>query len=363
MTTLSSAEPEDRRWPDPRIAALVPAFRPPDDLRSVIDGLCAAGCATIVVVDDGSGAEYAPFFAEIERSSGVTLIAHAENRGKGAALKTGLAALMSMTPPVTGVVTLDADGQHRPADAVRVAAALVESPESVILGARTFDERVRIPWRSRFGNLLTRALFRFFHGRGVEDTQTGLRGLPRSFFGAALDIATNRYDYELDMLICALERKLPIVNLPIETVYLDGNRSSHFNPVLDSLRIYFSLLRFSISALVAVALDFLVFSVALAASGNIAVSMASGRVLALGVNFSMNRSFVFRYRRNTRATLAKYLALAVLLAVLSYILILFMAAQFGLPPVVAKAVAESVLFLFSFLTQRHIVFAGGEIAH
>ncbi|MEK9644363.1 MAG: bifunctional glycosyltransferase family 2/GtrA family protein [Alphaproteobacteria bacterium] len=350
----------DGRWPDLRIAALIPAYRPPADLEDVVAGLVAAGCARIVVVDDGSGADSGEFFARVAAAPGVLLLRHPNNLGKGAALRTGITRLLSDAPDLDGVVTLDADGQHRPSDAVRVAASLGAAPESLVLGARTFADRTRIPWRSRFGNDLTRSLFRFVYGGGVEDTQTGLRGLPRSFMVTALGIRSNRYDYELDMLIRAVRENRPIVNLPIETVYIDGNRSSHFNPVVDSLRIYFSLFRFSISALTAVVLDFVVFYIALLLTANIATSLAAGRVLATAVNFLLNRRFVFRYRKNLAATLAKYLTLVVVLAVVSYALILAMTAHLGIPAYAAKVIAEGVLFIFSFLAQRHIVFAGRD---
>ena len=267
---------------------------------------------------------------------------------------------MSDAPEIAGIVTLDADGQHRPADAARIAATLGQSPDSLVLGARAFDPQARVPFRSRVGNGLTRFLFRMIYGGGVEDTQTGLRGLPLAFLPAALSLPSNRYDYELDMLIEAIRQKRPIINVPIETVYIDGNRSSHFNPVLDSLRIYFSLLRFSASALTAVVLDFLVFYLLLGVTANIALSLAGGRVLATTVNFAMNRKFVFRYRQGVAGALARYLALVVVLAILSYVLILQMSTMLGISPLAAKLIAESLLFVVSFLVQRHFVFVGGR---
>jgi putative flippase GtrA len=354
MTEINSL---NRRWSDPRIVALVPAYRPPSEFEEVVDGLQSVGCQRVLVVDDGSGEEWAEQFERVAIRQGVSVLRHPENLGKGAAIRTGISGLISNMPDLVGVVTLDADGQHSPDDAVRVCAALSAAPESLILGTRNFDHRTPVPWRSRFGNALTRRLFRFAYGNGVEDTQTGLRGLPRSFLSTALRISSNRYDYELDMLIRAAAESRSIVNLPIETIYIEGNRSSHFNPILDSLRIYFSLFRFSLSSMSAVALDFIVFYAVLLLTGNIAASLAAGRVLATTVNFTLNRAFVFRYRKQFLVTLAKYLTLVVVLAFLSYLLILAMSTHLGIPAYVAKVVAEGMLFIFSFLAQRHIVFA------
>lgn len=348
------------RWPSAEIAALIPAYKPSDGLRDIVGELRETGCETVVVVDDGSGAEFSALFTDIAAMSGVDLVTHPENLGKGAALKTGMVHLLDGWPDLSGVVTLDADGQHRIPDVVRVAAALHAEPDAIVLGARQFDDKSSVPLRSRLGNSVTRFIFRQVYGGEISDTQTGLRGLPGTFLPTALRIPSQRYDYELDMLIQGVTAKRRFVSVPIETVYIDDNASSHFNPVLDSLRIYFSLFRFSISALTAFVLDNLVFYIALVFTSNIAASLAIGRVLATTVNFLMNRSFVFRHNRRFFFTLAKYLLLVVFLATLSYSLILLLTELFGLPAIVAKLMAEGGLFVLSFLAQRHIVFASRD---
>lgn len=345
-------------WPAPSIAALIPAYKPPAGLSRIVSSLLEAGCERIVVIDDGSGPEHEAAFEMPGKGDAVAVIAHPVNLGKGAALKTGFLHLLGVDPEITGIVTLDADGQHRTEDVLRVARALAEGSEALVLGAREMSASV--PWRSRFGNTLTRLLFRVLHGSRISDTQTGLRGVPRSFVPDLLSIAAQRYDYELDMLIRACATRRSIREVPIETVYFDGNRVSHFNPVFDSLRIYFSLFRFTISSLAAFVLDTLVFYIALTLTGGIATSMVAGRMLAMIVNFLVNRSFVFLYRRDFLPALVKYLTLVLLIATLSYVLILSMISWFGLAPIAAKLIAESALFVFSYLAQRYLVFAQAE---
>ena len=75
-------------------------------------------------------------------------------------------------------------------------------------------------------------------GLSLRDTQTGLRGVPRALFEGLLNLRTHGYDFELDMLLLVKRSNIEIIEIPIETVYLEDNNSSHFNPLLDSLKIY-----------------------------------------------------------------------------------------------------------------------------
>ena len=120
-----------------------------------------------------------------------------------------------------------------------------EHPEGLVLGVREFAGK--IPFRSRLGNVWTRALFRLVTGISLRDTQTGLRGIPRGLFERLLGIPGDRYEYELRMLVDARFHPSPPLQVPIETVYIDGNKSSHFRPFEDTVRTQWALLgaRFS----------------------------------------------------------------------------------------------------------------------
>lgn len=224
------------------IAIVIPAYEPDEKLVTLVDAL-ARDFARIIVVDDGSSAAAGEVFRRIAPS--VTLLTHATNRGKGAALKTAFRKVLDDCPAVVGVVTVDADGQHLPADIRRVAAATREHPDRYVIGVRAFSGKV--PLRSRFGNAWTRYLFLLLTGVMVYDTQTGLRGLPRALLGEAIRIGGDRYEYEMRALVAAARRRPRPLQLPIETVYIEGNRTSHFHPLRDSLRTQAALLaaRFS----------------------------------------------------------------------------------------------------------------------
>jgi dolichol-phosphate mannosyltransferase len=220
------------------VSILIPAYRPDSKLIELVEQLRSEGFRDLVVIDDGGGSEFSALFESLRDKA--TVLVHPHNRGKGAALKTGMAYLMEARPDEVGTITVDADGQHRLPDIRRVAQELLDHPQALILGVRSFT-KAGVPLRSRLGNLVTRFVFWALVGKFVRDTQTGLRGIPQQVMPQLVRLRPDRYEYELEMLLACRRRSFRQVT--IETVYLDENRSSHFNPVADSLKIYATLFR------------------------------------------------------------------------------------------------------------------------
>ena len=211
---------------------LIPAYKPDQSLVRLARALREQDPgAEILVIDDGSGSTYAPIFTEL-RIDGVTVQTHPVNKGKGAALRTGIAWAKANRPGEV-IVTADADGQHTPTDIRRVAEAALGHPQGLVLGVRQFSGHV--PLRSRFGNAWSRMFFRLLTGLSVRDTQTGLRAVPRALLGRMLALPGDRYEYEMRMLVDARRHAAKPLQVTIETVYLDGNRSSHFQPLRDTI--------------------------------------------------------------------------------------------------------------------------------
>jgi glycosyltransferase involved in cell wall biosynthesis len=213
-------------------AIVIPAFEPTPALKTLICALQPA-FGTFLVIDDGSR-HAREIFDAVEKLPGVILLRHAENRGKGAALKTAFAYLSAKMPRISTIVTADADGQHLPEDIRRIAQAAKEHPGRLTLGTRTFGRNV--PFRSRWGNLWTCGEFFLLTGVWLGDTQTGLRAFSREWLDALLSLAGARYEFESRMLVFAARATGAMVRLPITTVYLDHNASSHYRPLADTVK-------------------------------------------------------------------------------------------------------------------------------
>ncbi len=222
------------------IGVLIPVWQPPPDLPDLVRALLARGFRRIVIVDDGSDREHQPIFDQLEAMPSVEVLRHIRNCGKGRALKTGLSSAQQNLLELTGIVTADADGQHLPEDIQRVGLQLL-SRDACVLGSRTFDRKA--PFKNRIGNQLTAALFRLVTRCKISDSQTGLRGIPRRLWGDLLAVPGERYEYETAVLVELCRSGRTPVEVPIATVYLNGNRSSHFRPLHDSLQIYRALFR------------------------------------------------------------------------------------------------------------------------
>ena len=339
----------------PRLAVVVPAYQPDARLVGLVDDLHEAlpGCR-VLVVDDGSGPDYAAVFAQA-RSQGAVVVTHQVNSGKGQALRTGLARAAT-TWPGADVVCADADGQHTPAD-IRAVATRVRTTGHMTLGVRRFTGRV--PLRSRVGNTATALLFAGAIGWRLRDTQTGLRGFPAGELAWLQTVPGDRYEYELSQLLEAHERGLAVEEVEIATVYEPGNTSSHFRPVQDSARIYAPLLRFIGASLASFVIDWVGVVVLMALSGNLLTSVVVARIISGTANFFLNRR-VFRAQAGTVGrTAVRYLGLALVLLAASY-LMLRVLTGLGLGVGTAKLVGDGTVYVVSYLAQRHLVFRRGH---
>lgn len=282
--------------------AIIPALNPDEGLREIVERNWELE-NQIILVDDGSDKKYERLFWELGEKC--IVLHHEENRGKGEAIKTALKYIKEELWECRVVGIMDADGQHLPDDMEKLLMKAAAEPMALIVGSRTIDRN--IPWKSRMGNLITRRIFRMKTGVEVSDTQTGLRAFSTRLLDFMLDIEGERYEYEMNVLVTCAKANIPIIEVPIETIYHDkGNSCSHFRKVRDSVRIYRQLLKFSF------------------------------------VSFS---SF-----------LLDYVMLAGLILVLNNILLqIFLAVYIPLYP--AKILTECTLFLISWLIQKKLIFS------
>ena len=331
------------------VIGVVPAYEPPPGLEArLTEVLDTVRLTALVVVDDGCREPLT--FGDWR----ITVLRHERNRGKGEALKTAFAYLETRFPEASGALSFDADGQHRIPDIAAVAAAAEAEPDSPALGVRDFAGCAVQPWRSRFGNALTRTIFRLVCGTAVADTQTGLRYYPRSYWARLRRLAGRRYEYELEALLL-LCRDGRIRQIPVAARYEEGNPTSHFRPLRDSVQIYWVFVRFSLSSILCGLLDYGLYAAFLACGLPLGGALGLARAVSLLVNFSLNRRMVFHAADRPWRRLAEYLLLAAVLFCGSYCGIRLLG-RAGVPPLWAKIPVECLLFLLSFAVQRNWVF-------
>ncbi|MGA2655360.1 MAG: GtrA family protein, partial [Gammaproteobacteria bacterium] len=249
--------------------------------------------------------------------------------------------------------TADADGQHLPKDIIHTANTLALEPQHLILGSRHFTGH--IPLRSKWGNKLTRAIFTLFIGKKLVDTQTGLRGIPRALLTPLLKIRSHGYEFELEMLIYAVQHHIPITELKIATIYENNNACSHFNPLLDSAKIYFVFLRFSSVGLITALVDLLIFTFSFMFTDMIFVSECLARASGGLFSFAASKHVVFKSKGSYAKEIMKFFALWATLLFTSYAMIIG-AHALGLNIYLSKIITQTLLFLASFSIQRLFVF-------
>ena len=351
-----------------QVYAVIPAFEPLESLVPLAEKVVSLpNLAGLVIVDDGSKkAGTAEIFTALEKLPRTVVLHHAQNQGKGASMKTAFRYLLEKAEnDLLGAVTIDADGQHLPTDIEKVIAVFLENPDDYTLGVRDFhNEEHQIPWRSRFGNVMTEKVFDFLTGTDLKDTQTGLRVYPKAFMQDALKIKSNRYEFELEALLRFCRNgdgSLRQVN--ITTVYEESNPSSHFRPLRDSLRIYTIFLKFIGSSIICCLIDCAIFAILyFSLSGRefndqdiVLISLLIARAISVTVNFIINKEKVFRSNGHW---LSQFLSFALLA------IFLFLSSYFGIKalekihwhPLFSKIVLETLLFILSFFIQNSVIF-------
>lgn len=345
---------------------VIPALEPGDGLCAYIRELQQRICASVLVVDDGSGDASRHIFDRIGEMKGCAVLRHGHNRGKGRALKTAFAYVEEHAGQESRIVCVDCDGQHAPEDVEYLLGLAAVEPGTLVLGARDFSEE-GVPFRSLFGNRAVSFLFWLVCGKWFRDTQTGLRAFDGSLLELMREIPGERFEYETQMLVSCAKNGVPIIDRPIRTIYEDGNAGSHFRPFRDSvsvLRALFSeLIRFASSSLVCAALDVLLFWSVLealtAGAGDggfwkIAAATGTARIVSAGLNYGLNRSYVFH---SDQKALSRYLVLCAALAAASAAFVFALSRFVPVTPV-WKVFCDTVLFFVSYRIQKIWVFAG-----
>ncbi len=239
-------------------AIVLPSLNPDKKFAAVVDGLIENGFKHIIIVDDGSDAEHQSWFERAAEYPECTVLHHEVNKGKGKALKTAFTYVLDKLPELSGVVTIDGDGQHLAKDIIACGDLMLDYGDKVIMGCRDFDQP-GVPARSVAGNKTTSRLFRLCYGIKLSDTQTGLRAIPQKYLKRFCNIEGERFEYETNMLLQMKRMGIEFIEQPIATVYEDNNSCSHYNAVKDSWRIFKIMFKFLLSSAGSTVIDLAVF--------------------------------------------------------------------------------------------------------
>lgn len=344
------------------ILILIPALNPDEKLINLIKELVDTGYQEIVVVNDGSKSSSTEIFEEV-KFLGAAVTSHCTNLGKGRAIKTGINYILNNYPECTGVVTVDADGQHRIADIQKCADKLEEKHKdnSIILGCRQFVNQadVKVPFRSRLGNICTRYILRYLCNLHVIDSQTGLRGIPFHLLSRLMTISGERYEYEMNMLLDLADEGTNFVEVPIETVYEDNNSISHFNPLADSVKIYTVIIKYSMASLLSAVLDNLTFALLTLSPYHMSIWAMTfiGRTISAIFNFSINKKVVFKRSEGLWGQAFRYVCLLIISGSISAFFVNAMHAAFAINIILVKLIVETILYFVNFYVQKNFVFA------
>lgn len=336
---------------------LIPCYNPDELIMDAFIKELGKKFQNIVFVNDGCNHVHDEYFKKLEKKYPV--VKHYINYGKGRGIKNGLNYILNHYPDCKAIITADCDGQHSVEDITKMYKATLKNPKALILGTRDFDDP-KVPFKSRYGNKITRNVFKIFVGLAITDTQTGLRGMSRNVAEAMLTISGERYEYETNVLIACKTEDIPIVEVPIETIYIEDNRTSHFNPIKDSIMIYKLFIKYIVVAISSFFIDIVLFSLFLMAYNKIGIiypivaSTVTARVLSSIYNYFINAKLVFK--KMNKLSILKYFLLVFVQMWVSAFAVSWICKAIPINPILLKVVVDTFIFIINFIIQREFIF-------
>lgn len=349
-----------------RIPIIIPSLDPDERMMYLLKELSINGFENIIIVNDGSNESYDTIYKIAREKYKCKIIPHNVNMGKGRALKSAFKYCLDTFPDMVGCVTADSDGQHSVECIEQCMRALDKAQDSLILGVRDFSQD-NVPWKSRFGNNLTKLVCTYLCDIKVSDTQTGLRGIPKSFMQHLLDVKGERFEFETQMLIEAKENLIEIKEVKITTIYdSTNNHVTHFNPITDSIQIYkifgkifmkyvlSSCSSFVVDIILFVVFEKMLFIFSPESILNVAIATVMARVFSAVYNYVINYKLVFNSKAKIHTSASKYATLAIVQMTCSAVFTTALSVLF--PDVIAKIIIDTLLFFASYLIQQRYVF-------
>ncbi len=337
-------------------AVIISLYRQSRKTLRLCNELLELGADNIIVVNDGC--KLSNNYVNDLKSFGCHIVNHKNNKGKGASIKSGMKYAMDNLYNIKGFVTVDADGQHKADDVMKICRAMDLRPDNLILGCRDF-KKSKAPFKLRFGNKLSSFYFSVITGTNCKDTQTGLRGIPASLYELAMDTKGSRFDFEMNFLTKCADRKIPFYNVNIIAYYSD-NTKSNFRLIKDTYLIYRTPLKFATASIGCTAVDlvlFTVFTYLLPSSlmWNVVFATLLARVVSGGINFLINRKMIFKNDAKAKNQALRFVILFFIIMCLSTVLVSSLS-FIPVPVTIIKAVIDLMLWTVNYTVQRKWVF-------
>ena len=334
-----------------KILILIPAYEPTTSFIDLLKKLKKENLSTIVV-NDGSDLSYDKIFSTANKYA--TVLKHNINKGKGAALKTGIQYISDNYKEDYIIVTMDCDGQHTIKDALKLGNYVLENNSELVLGKRIRSEKT--PLRSKIGNGITRFFYRAITGLDVYDTQTGLRAFSNKLIPLMLEIEGERFEYEMNVLLKCCQQKIKITELEIETIYIDNNSHSHFHTIKDSILVYKEIFKFLSASLGCFLIDYILYTILILTTNKLIISNIIARIISSMANYNLNKKLVFESKTKGFKPVIKYFLLAIIILLLNNTILYLFVDYLSLNKYLAKILTEIILITLSWKVQKNLVF-------
>ena len=348
-----------------KIPVIIPAYQPDGEMIGLIHQLRQNGVSNIIVVDDGSGAAYAELFQRAKEEYGCSLIYHAENLGKGRALKSAFNMILGSGNDVLGCVTMDCRGSFSCADILKVMEELAAHPTELIMGKRVLDV-TRMTKKSRAGNKVLQLSFHYLVGILVTDVQSGLRGIPVSYMRKLMNVKGERYEFDTNMLINCKKCSVAVREIALETIYSARRNQEQYRVIRDNLSIYLTFATYIFTSMFASIVDLILFVILCDMLGRfrilsstqmyVVIATAMARCVSATVNYRLNYRIVFKTKSAQTSTFAKWVILCIVQMAMSAAAVSVLHGLIGGPEILFKIPVDFCLFFFSYYFSREFVY-------
>lgn len=339
------------------ILIIIPAYNPPTELFEALLNKLEGAFKNVLIVNDGSDESYNKFFKKIEKKYHV--LKHEYNLGKGKAIKTAYSFAKDNYPETLAYVVIDCDNQHDVEDMIKCCKTAIEHPDSLVIGVRDFTLE-NVPFKSKAGNNITKTMFKWLFNKDIADTQTGLRAISPKIVDKLLNIPGDRFNYELKCLITCCEENIPIIEVPIKTIYINHNESSKFNPFKDSLIIYKEFINYYIKLFIPYLISLLIFLITFYFwnSNNdlkaiLLVNIVSG-IIGIILNILLNYRNI--YKHNTLGNNAVYILKKLLKILIGGFFIYICYNLLTMNLLLSKILIDIILTIIVYIIFRNVGF-------